>query len=487
MKKLLAFAIALVLVTMAMAGWNHVESIFDFSAADTVKVGGTGSLSGDWFAMQSPHGVVVDADGKIWVAMHDGYGPDQSGSPEFLGVDHGDSDDDGVVDNDTCHYKPLFCFNPDGTPASFAPITMLTFPDATTDTIYAESVNNGSGKGITLDMDGNILFSSWSTIYRINYQTGAGMNYYTPSVMGSITEAVQDPETELIFFTWVLDYGNGQPIVMLDDDFSLVGNAVDSLGQITRSIIARTNTDNSTDIYVGTTWNGNGVLHFKSTDAFLDPFLPIDTLGNFDEYVYEDSTYTNVKLWSSSLDWTPDGDILVGALRMSWAGPLGSRWWIIDPETGEYLEEIGVAADDEYTGNPDLYMAGGANGPRGGFFTDATTLYTVDFYTWTLDKWSYSESIDGETAVPYTMKLSQNYPNPFNPNTIIPFDLKEKGIVTMRIFDMLGREVMSFDDITMDPGHHEIAFDASGLATGTYFCTLKVGDQVMSIKMLYVK
>ncbi|HYQ87599.1 MAG TPA: choice-of-anchor D domain-containing protein [Bacteroidota bacterium] len=75
--------------------------------------------------------------------------------------------------------------------------------------------------------------------------------------------------------------------------------------------------------------------------------------------------------------------------------------------------------------------------------------------------------------VPLAYALYQNYPNPFNPVTTIAFDLPEPAVVTLRIYDVLGREVTTLaDHQLMDEGSQETSFDAAGLATGVYFYRL---------------
>ena len=480
MKKLLSVLVVVVFATsmaFGQAGWYHEETVFDFSGADSSLVGGEGSITGTYYSANSPHGVVVDSEGKIWVAMHSGYGPDQSGSPEFTFDDMDDIDDDGVTTGDTSYYKPLFVFNPDGSQADFSPITEVTI-DGETDIFHALSPHNGSGKGITIDNDGNILYSSWSTVYRINYQTGEGMNRYIPSDigLGSITEAVQDPVTGLIYVTWVL--GAGKPIVMLDNDFNYLGNAADTLGYISRTIAVRSNDDGSTDLFTGTVWNGFGVVQWHSPNAYIDPFVPVDTLGNEGDNM----------LWSSSIDWSPDGQLLVGALRESWAGPLGSKWHLLDTETGELTHSFGYKAPDSLAANPDYSMAGGVNGPRGGYFTDATTLYTVDFYLWTLDKWYYTETgVEEEKGLPQAFNLSQNYPNPFNPTTTIPFRLTEAGQVELTIYDLRGQKIQTLVNQRMEPGNHTFKFDGSGLPSGSYIYQIKFNNQMQAKQMVLLK
>lgn len=68
--------------------------------------------------------------------------------------------------------------------------------------------------------------------------------------------------------------------------------------------------------------------------------------------------------------------------------------------------------------------------------------------------------------------LSQNYPNPFNPRTNFQFSNSNLQFVSLKVFDMLGREVATLVNEEMKPGTYEVTFDASNLASGTYFYKL---------------
>ena len=74
---------------------------------------------------------------------------------------------------------------------------------------------------------------------------------------------------------------------------------------------------------------------------------------------------------------------------------------------------------------------------------------------------------------PTKVALDQNYPNPFNPETTIGFDLPIEGQVSLVIFDMLGRQVTRLLNEDRGAGHHKIRWNASNLASGTYFYILK--------------
>jgi hypothetical protein len=89
--------------------------------------------------------------------------------------------------------------------------------------------------------------------------------------------------------------------------------------------------------------------------------------------------------------------------------------------------------------------------------------------------------------VPTTYALYQNYPNPFNSSTTIEYDLPENQNVRLIIYDILGREVKRIVDETREAGYYRIRFDASGYASGAYFCRMKAGDFTSVKKMLLIK
>jgi hypothetical protein len=90
-------------------------------------------------------------------------------------------------------------------------------------------------------------------------------------------------------------------------------------------------------------------------------------------------------------------------------------------------------------------------------------------------------------AQPASIALAQNYPNPFNPTTRIPFSLHSPGLVTLKVFDMMGREVRTLVSGTVMPGHYEATFDADGLSSGIYLYRLASARQVETKTMLLLR
>ena len=83
--------------------------------------------------------------------------------------------------------------------------------------------------------------------------------------------------------------------------------------------------------------------------------------------------------------------------------------------------------------------------------------------------------------------LSQNYPNPFNPSTKIDFELPVNGKVTIKVYDIMGREVGTFVNEFKDAGYHTIVFDGSNLSSGIYFYTLSSINIRETKRMLLIK
>ncbi|MDZ7269934.1 MAG: T9SS type A sorting domain-containing protein [candidate division KSB1 bacterium] len=98
---------------------------------------------------------------------------------------------------------------------------------------------------------------------------------------------------------------------------------------------------------------------------------------------------------------------------------------------------------------------------------------------------------EGMLAVPTAFALHQNYPNPFNPSTTIRYQLPAAGQVTLKIFDMMGREVLVLEENkSREPGYYEMAVDMSAMGSGVYFYRISVagGQKFQAVKkMLLVK
>ncbi len=93
-----------------------------------------------------------------------------------------------------------------------------------------------------------------------------------------------------------------------------------------------------------------------------------------------------------------------------------------------------------------------------------------------------------ETEInPYSYSLEQNYPNPFNPSTTIKFNLATAGFTSLKIYNVLGKEVANILNGELKAGLHQVSFDASNLPSGVYMYTVSSGSFTESRKMMFLK
>ena len=101
-------------------------------------------------------------------------------------------------------------------------------------------------------------------------------------------------------------------------------------------------------------------------------------------------------------------------------------------------------------------------------------------------QWKLGENTENNfTIIDY--KLYQNRPNPFNPSTTIKYNLKENGYVSLKIYDILGREVANLISEKQIAGSYNVTFNAEGLVSGVYIYRLKVNDFIEVKKMILTK
>ena len=182
---------------------------------------------------------------------------------------------------------------------------------------------------------------------------------------------------------------------------------------------------------------------------------------------------------------------LLNAVTGAWADPdtsvsrIDVAGWNFEQLGGSYTARTGGTDPGNASGYTSTFDV--AAGPNG-------NLYSLSYYGWTIEKWNYEgdlpiitsvEEIPGE--LPGDYGLSQNYPNPFNPATTIEFSVPEAGFVSVRIYDLLGREVKMLVNEEKAPGSYRVIFDATDLPSGTYFYTLRAGGLTQTRKMILMK
>jgi hypothetical protein len=97
------------------------------------------------------------------------------------------------------------------------------------------------------------------------------------------------------------------------------------------------------------------------------------------------------------------------------------------------------------------------------------------------------QAVGNSDGAPKEFALHQNFPNPFNPSTLIKYQLPFATHVTLKLFDMLGREVTTLVDETKPAGEYATRLDARSLSSGVYFYRMSAGSFTDSKKLVLLK
>jgi hypothetical protein len=153
------------------------------------------------------------------------------------------------------------------------------------------------------------------------------------------------------------------------------------------------------------------------------------------------------------------------------------------------------------TGYQTAFASGHPNNPPknrilhpGDWMTSLVAIFDVSFSEYKLEPRKNSDygsiTVGVEkirNVVPTHYVLEQNYPNPFNPSTTISYEIPEAARVVLKVYNILGQEIMTLVDHQQNAGAYRMVFDASKLSTGVYFYQLRAGQYVTVKKMLLLK
>ena len=101
--------------------------------------------------------------------------------------------------------------------------------------------------------------------------------------------------------------------------------------------------------------------------------------------------------------------------------------------------------------------------------------------------YKYSDEVEVNFIFANDFKLSQNYPNPFNPTTTIEYQIPKESFVTIKVYDALGKEIVTLVSEEKPAGIHEVNFEPKDLTSGLYLYKIKAGSFEQTRKMLLLK
>ena len=160
----------------------------------------------------------------------------------------------------------------------------------------------------------------------------------------------------------------------------------------------------------------------------------------------------------------------------------GSSLYLHDTVTGNSIE---ITEGMEYiftpSGSPAKGLADCFSTPIGFTGLQKEKAASARFYI------SGSSSLQQEPVIPNEYALKQNYPNPFNPTTQISYQLPQQSDVRLEVYDLVGRQVATLVNETMEAGAHTVNFNATNLSSGVYVYRLNAGSTVLSRKLTIIK
>jgi hypothetical protein len=146
-----------------------------------------------------------------------------------------------------------------------------------------------------------------------------------------------------------------------------------------------------------------------------------------------------------------------------------------------------LAANLDLVWGPTLYDGIIVPSQRGGYFSYWNVGQPDSIYALRLSRLADDLEVFENSPVLQHFTLHQNYPNPFNPTTEIHFELVHESSVSLRVFDITGREVATLIDGNVSAGEHKQTFDARALASGIYFYRLDASGLSETKKMVVLK
>jgi hypothetical protein len=210
-----------------------------------------------------------------------------------------------------------------------------------------------------------------------------------------------------------------------------------------------------------------------SSQSFLNP-RPVDSQAQM-------GTLTNLE-FSLLPEHPSPGDTL--NLRVLFGGPISDTLRVEFSRDGQILA-TGVLADIDTSSGVEFRGTFLTQGwPAGATSIQLTVGGSSNTYWFELGTIS---AVPIQPSVPVTFQLFQNYPNPFNPTTTIQYSVPGSQYVSLKIYDVLGREIALLVDEMKQPGTYIATWDASGLSSGVYFYRLQSGGFVETKRMILLR
>jgi hypothetical protein len=252
---------------------------------------------------------------------------------------------------------------------------------------------------------------------------------------------------------------------------------------------------NANKVNGATNWRSQKIIMNTRTDSMFKH------LGPYSSAPY---SYLVTDTWKNQLPaFTDTKDLFTTQLANLKTFALGTvdsnatialpTWRLINTGSGDFLKSDWPIPVDLSYSDADLQTAGLSQFPLGdlNWFPSQKTAWLAQRnqeYTAIVaamgDPVAVHEPVNN---MPVSFQLDQNYPNPFNPSTVISYKLPISSLVTIKVYDVLGREVQTLVNERQAAGNHSVTFNASSLPSGVYFYRLQAGNYSAAKKVLLLK
>lgn len=180
-----------------------------------------------------------------------------------------------------------------------------------------------------------------------------------------------------------------------------------------------------------------------------------------------------------------DGDIIVAGNGIDWSGGANSQVYLMRTDSQGMWRWYRLYGDGDSNVCSDAAITtDGGYAVVGWSFNINNPGIRISVYRTGPDQTS---DADGRGVITVSCQVLGIYPNPFNATTSISYDLPKPGVVSLRVFDVTGREVAILQDGFNHAGTHQVAFDANNLASGVYFVKMDNGTFSQTKKLMLLK
>ncbi|MFZ1279188.1 MAG: T9SS type A sorting domain-containing protein [Ignavibacteriaceae bacterium] len=274
----------------------------------------------------------------------------------------------------------------------------------------------------------------------------------------------------------------------------------------------RNTANNFTDVYVArSTDGGETFTNFKVSQTSFNPtsgvfFGDYTNIAAYNKMVYPiwmRLDNTTLSVWTAIIN---DSTVIVpvelnnftanisdGVVQLNWqtASELNNQGFEIQRSSPSPTPSLKEGTLDNW--RTIGFVQGKGTSTENNFYSFNDSPNESGLYNYRLKQidfdgsFEYSSEIEANFIFANDFRLSQNYPNPFNPNTTIEYQIPQASFVTIKVYDVLGKEIVTLVNEEKPAGIHEVSFEPKDLTSGLYLYKIKAGSFDQTRKMLFLK